>query len=125
MTSGEIEHLKLLGATDEQLEVLAAGLAPEAEDFVLWPENRRVFEFFISCDTQWRWSSSSAAAGSLMKGFQSQSAETPIGLDWAGVAAVAAWQGITLPDRPLFDALKTCERAYLAAHRDRKKGRRG
>lgn len=123
ITAEEIEHLSLLGAPPEVIADLASRRQPEAEDFVLWPENQDVFEFFLRCETQWRWSSTSAAAGSLMTGLRSQSVETPIGLDMAGVEAVARMVGVPLPDPALFDALRVCERAFIKAYQEKAKRR--
>lgn len=92
--------LAAFGADAETIERWTQGLqGRRARPLELLPECVPAVELFLACETQWQ------RAG--MSGI-------PTGLDYAGVAAVAAMLGRRV-GRGLFADLRTMENAALAA----------
>lgn len=96
---GPLEALTMMGASAEQLAELRQWLRSRAEDFAVWPENRRAVQVLTLMATQWRVSG--------MGGY--------IGLDYGALPLVMQAAGIKRKHQAeTFVGLQILEREVLS-----------
>lgn len=99
MDEGPLEALAMMGASAEQLAELRGWLRSRAEDFGVWPENRRAVQVLSLMATQWRLSA--------MGGH--------VGLDYGALPAVWRLAGVKKKHRAdTFAGLQILEREVLS-----------